>query len=74
MKFPSSPEREARQLAQRAANERAHEAGAPLPFPNPWDAWDPTKVSRDASPEEIHRSYLEFTKICRPPKPKRYTI
>jgi len=65
---------EERAMAQRAANERARRAGRPLPYPNPWDAVDPTKVPRDASPEEIHRSYLEFSKICRPPPCKRYTI
>ena len=57
-------------LDQRAANERAARAGEPLPFPNPWDRLDPTKVARDASPDEIQASYVAFTKLCRP-RPRR---
>lgn len=63
-----------RALAQRAANERAARAGKPLPYPNPWDAVDPTKLPRDATPEQIHQRYLEFTKICKAPPCKRHTI
>ena len=63
-----------RQMAERRANARAAKAGKPLPFPNIWDTWDPTKVPADATPEEIHRSYLEFTKICRPRPRKRYIL
>lgn len=62
-----------RALEDREANARARARGEPLPFPNPWDAWDPTKVGPDATPEEIHRSYLEFRKRCRTPL-KRHTI
>jgi len=43
-------EREGRALEQRAANDRAAQARQPLPFPNLWDRWDPTKVDRGASP------------------------
>ncbi len=60
-------------LAEREANARAAAAGEPLPFPNPWDAWDPTKVARDATPAQIHQSYLAFRKRCRLPL-KRHTI
>lgn len=67
-------EKEQRAVAQRKANEDALQAGEPLPYPNPWDTIDPTKVAPDATAEEIHQRYLEFRKICRPPKPKRYTI
>lgn len=65
---------EERALAQRAANARAKARGEPLPYPNPWDALDPTKVSAGASPEEIARRYREFRALCPPPAPKRYTI
>ena len=44
-----------------------------MPFPNPWDAWDPTKVPADATPEQITQSYREFAKRCRV-RTKRYTI
>lgn len=60
----------ARCLAQREANGQARDLGLPLPFPNIWDEWDPTKVDRDATIEEIHRRYQEFKKLCRR-RPKR---
>ncbi len=66
--------KEERALAQRAANAAAAREGRLLPHPSPWDTLDPTKVSPDASPEEIHRSYLEFCRRCPPVRPKRHTI
>lgn len=59
-----------RALRERAANARAAADSRPLPFPNPWDTLDPTKVPRDATPEQIHASYVEFRKLC-PPPPRR---
>ena len=41
---------------ERRADARAAKAGKPLPFPNIRDAWDPTKVPPDATPEQIHQS------------------
>ncbi len=61
-------------MAQRRDNERARRRGLPLPYPNLWDALDPTKVPRDATPEEIHRSYLEFSRLCRPRPRKTHTL
>lgn len=52
-------------MAQRQANERAAVRGEPLPFPNPWDVLDPTKVGPDAKPEQITASFREFSKRCR---------
>jgi len=63
-------EQERLALDQRAANERAARAGEPLPFPNMWDRLDPTKVARDASPDELQASYVAFGKLCRP-RPRR---
>jgi len=60
-------------LAQREANARAAAAGEPLPYPNVWDALDPTKVDRDATPEQITQRVREFNRRCRKPV-KRYTI
>ena len=71
---PELRDKERRATAERAANEAAWRRGETLPHPNLWDAVDPTKVDPGASPEAIHRSYLEFTKICRPRPCKRYTI
>lgn len=67
-------EQTARALAERAANREASEKGLPLPFPNVWDALDPTKVPRDATPEEIAASYREFCKICPPRQKRRHTL
>lgn len=67
-------EREQRLSAQRAANAAARERGEPLPFPNPWDELDPTKVAADASPDEVRRSYEAFQRICRPPPPIRHVL
>ena len=69
-----TPEQEARAMAEREANRRAEERGEPLPFPNIWDTLDPTKLPRDATPEQIHQRYIEFMKICPKPKRKAYTI
>ncbi len=63
-------EQERRALEQRAANERAALAGEALPFPNMWDQLDPTKVARDAGPDELQASYVAFSKLCRQ-KPRR---
>lgn len=64
----------ARALAERAANRDAGEKGLPMPSPNVWDELDPTKVPRDATPEEIAASYREFCKICPPPRKRRHTL
>ena len=61
-------------LAQRAANLRAATAGLPLPFPNVWDALDPTKAARDAAPAEILASHVEFRRRCRPRPRKRHAL
>ncbi len=66
--------KEERALAQRAANAAAARDGRPLPYPNPFGSAGPAKLPRDASPEEYHRWFLEFRKICRPFQPKRHTI
>lgn len=63
-----------RALAERAANAQAATEGRPLPYPNPWDALDPTKVAPGASDEEILRSYKAFREICRPRPCPRYEI
>jgi hypothetical protein len=70
---PEWREKEARAIAERAANAEAQARGEPMPFPNPWDAWDPTKVAADATPEQITQSYRELAKRCRVPT-KRDTI
>ena len=70
-----TPQQEARSLAQREANRLAREHGLPLPYPNIWDALDPTKIDpEDATPEAITRSYREFCKLCPPRKRKRHTL
>lgn len=69
-----TPEQTARALAQRAANQRAQDEGRPLPYPNIWDALDPTKVPRDATPDQIEASYKAFCEICPPPKRIEYTL
>ena len=66
--------KEERALAQRAANAAAVDEGRPVPYPNPFASADPTKVTADATPEEIQQRYREFCKICPPFRPKRHTI
>jgi len=63
-----------RARAERSANARAAAEGRPLPFPNPWDAVDPTKVPRDATPAEIHASYVAFRQLCPPPPRKKHYL
>lgn len=64
-----SPEQLARALEERAANERAQREGRPLPYPNPWDELDPTKLlPEEATPERIAERYREFCKLCSRPK------
>ncbi len=66
--------KEQRAQKQREANAEALREDRPLPFANPFDVWDPTKLPRDATPEQILARNREFRKICRPPQPKRHTI
>jgi hypothetical protein len=66
--------RERRAIAQREANARAAARGEPLPFPNPWDTLDPTKVGPDATPEEITASYREFRRRCRTKTRRQLTL
>jgi len=66
--------KEERAMAQRAANLEAQREGRPLPYPNLWDQLDPTKLPRDATPEQRAQRHREFRKICRPFQPKRHTI
>jgi hypothetical protein len=75
VRHPVKPDsQEERAVAERAVNKQAKELGLPLPYPNIWDLLDPTKVDQDATPEEIHKSYQEFRKLC-PPRPrKRHVI
>lgn len=65
--------KEERALEQRAANAAAARAGRPLPFPNPWDTLDPTKLPRDASEAARLERITELRKICKPRR-KRHTI
>ena len=65
-----TPEQEARALRERAANERAARYGRPLPYPNPWDALDPTKLPPGSSAEEIEKRVEEFLRLC-PPRPRK---
>jgi hypothetical protein len=64
----------ARAMAQRAANAEASRRGEPLPYPNIWDVLDPTKLDRNATIEEIHKRYLEFTQLCRSRPKKRHAL
>lgn len=66
--------REQRALAQRQANEQAHARGEPLPFPNPFDGLDPTKVGEGASREDLLHSYSAFAAICRPIPCRRHVL
>lgn len=61
-------------LAQRLENEQAAEQGRPLPYPNVWDRLDPTKVPRDASPEQVMASYHAFCEICPPWSPEIHQL
>jgi hypothetical protein len=73
--FVKTPEEEARAIAQREANERAKAEGLPLPHPNPWDVWDPTKLDpAEATPERIAQRYREFRKLCPPRKRKEHFL
>jgi hypothetical protein len=65
---------ERRAIAQREANGRAGAEGKPLPFPNVWDALDPTKVPPDATPAQILESVRRFAKRCRPRPRKRHVL
>jgi hypothetical protein len=68
-------EQEERAIAEREANRLAKEKGLPLPYPNPWDVWDPTKVDpENATPEAIAQSYREFCKLCPPRKRKEHSL
>lgn len=69
-----TPEQEARAMAEREANARALEAGEPLPYPNMWDAIDPTKVRPGATHEEILESVRQFNKLCAPRPRKIYIV
>lgn len=60
------PQQEERAIHERKANARAAAEGAPLPFPNIWDALDPSKVPRDATAAEVQASYLRFAQLCQP--------
>lgn len=61
-----TPEQLARAEAERAANALAKEEGRPLPFPNPWDVLDPTKLPPGASDDEIQERCEAFSKLCAP--------
>ncbi len=67
-------EHEAQTMAEREANQAAFQAGQPVPFPNPWDVWDPSKLPRDAPPEAYPESYRAFTRLCRPKPRKRHVL
>jgi len=67
-------EHERRSMDQRNANEAAFRASETLPYPNPWDVWDPTKLPRDASPEAYQESYKAFRKRCQPKPRKRHIL
>jgi len=58
-------EQTARAQAERMANEKAVSDGATLPFPNPWDAVDLTKVAAPASAKELKLSYQRWSELCR---------
>jgi|GEM_PF-2683496 len=58
-------EQTARAKAERLANELAADQGQALPFPNPWDAIDPTKVSPNAPAQELQASYQRWSQLCR---------
>lgn len=62
------------QRRQREANSLAKQQGSPLPYPNLWDALDPTKLPEGASTEEIAKRYSQFSKLCAPRPRKEHTI
>lgn len=66
--------RELRSIAQREANQTASRAGLSLPFPNPWDELDTTKLPRDASAQQIHERVRRLSEICRKPPCQRHTL
>jgi hypothetical protein len=68
------PRQEERALRQREANAHAVENGEPLPFPNMWDAIDPTKVDRDSTPAQVQASYRRFAELCRPRPRKQHRL
>lgn len=63
---PKTAAQEQRATDERGANARAATTGEPLPFPNVWDRWDPTKVPATATAEEIQASYVRFRRLCQP--------
>lgn len=69
-------DKERRATDARAANARAAAAGEPLPYPNPWDVLDSTKIpaGEEATPARLRESYLAFRRICRLPPCKRHVI
>jgi hypothetical protein len=67
-------EQQERAIREREANARAARDGAPLPFPNIWDAIDPTKVEKGATPAQIQASYLRFAELCRPRPRKQHRL
>ena len=71
---PKTKEQEHRAELERESNARAQLTGQPLPFPNPWDHVDPTKVRSPATDAELQDSYAEFRKICRPRARKQHRL
>ena len=69
-----TPRQEQRAERERAANACASADGRPLPFPNPWDEVDSTKVTGPATDAEMHASYEEFRKLCRPRARKQHRL
>ena len=69
-----TPAQQERALAERRANEEASQQGIPLPFPNPWDSVDATKVPRDATDAQIQASYEAFCSQCRPRARKQHRL
>jgi hypothetical protein len=67
---PKTEWQERRALAQREANERAAAEGQALPFPNPWDRIDPTKIPREMAGTRMQASYAAFRELC-PPRPRK---
>jgi hypothetical protein len=63
-----------RAMSERRANADAANRGKPMPYPNIWDALDPTKLPRDATQEQILARIAAFRKICRPPVRKRHPL